>query len=666
MLAGTAGISWAELVDPLAALVSAGIVRDDGGVSFVHPLVAEAVRSSLSAAESGRLHERAVGALQLRSASAWELAPHVVAGAVGVHPGAVGLLRDAARWALAAGAPEAAVAYLDRALAEVDPGDDPAPLRLELGQAKLQAGDPSATEELGRAIELSRDSRTRATARTGLSVALFVSGDFVRSIQTLEEGIDEAAREDPELARRMEAHLLVNLSMAGPGLSDVPTSISERVTGLRSARHPRPSLADRLVLCALAYEERNGGGRAADAIAPADQGLADGTLLAAEGPGSPCFYIAIAALVGCDELERAVALLTVALGEARRLASVTGFCYASLWRGAANPRRGRLLEAEADARAALDTGDRQSVTGVAPAGAVLALSLGAQGRLDEASAAVNAIPEPNPTSLTTFWPLHSRAILNLAAGDYEAATRDLERCQELYERIWGLVAWRKPAIGFLQHRSLLGRALLGLGKIDSARAVVEEERPLALALGTHRAIGVNLHTAALLERGEAQIDAFKRATDELARSQSRLEYADALCDFGAALRRANRRSEARGPLREVVALARAARAKPLQDRAVQVLKATGERVSRPDVAGVDALTASEQRIASMASAGASNRDIAQSLFVTIKTVETHLAHVYRKLDLSGRSELPAALGDRVTSRESLLDAHLSAAGQPIA
>jgi DNA-binding CsgD family transcriptional regulator len=665
-LAGTAGVGGAELGDLLAALVGAGIVRSDDRVSFVHPLVAEAVRASLGSAERARLHEQAVHVLQQRGASAWELAPHVMTGAVGAHPGVMGVLRQAARWALATGAPEAAVTYLNRAQAELDPGDDPASLLLELGGAKLQSGDPTATEQLGRAIELGRDARTRAMARTALSVALFAGGQFMSSIQVLEQGIDEVAPEDPELARRMEANLLVNFNAAGPGLSDPPASISERVTRMRSARYPRPSLSGRLALCALAYEERLGGGHAADAIALADQGLGDGTVLSAEGPASPSFYNAIITLVSCDELERAAAILTVALGEARRLASVTGFCYASLWRGAANLRRGQLLESEADARAALDSGPQQSLTSVAPASAILALSLIAQGRLDEARATANEIPEPNPTSAFTFWRLYSRAILNLARGEYEAAARDLERGRELYDRIAGLVAWRKPVIGIFEQRSLLAQALLGLGEIDSARALVEEERPLAHALGTHRAIGVNLHTAGLLARGEAQLQTLKRATEELGRSQSRLEYAEALCDYGAALRRANRRSEARAPLREARQLARGARAKPLHDRAVQELRATGERIGRTDATGVDALTASEQRIASMAATGASNHDIAQALFVTVKTVETHLGHVYQKLGVTGRRQLAHALGEPGTSPESRLDAQLAQAHQPIA
>ena len=210
------------------------------------------------------------------------------------------------------------------------------------------------------------------------------------------------------------------------------------------------------------------------------------------------------------------------------------------------------------------------------------------------------------------------------------------------------------AAAFLAHERGSGSATS-----DGARALVDEELPLARALGTHRAIGMSLHTAGLLEHGDARIQMLKHATDELAHSQSRLEYAQALYDYGAALRRANRRSQARVPLQTALAISREARAGPLRDRAAQELKATGARVSRPGLTGVDALTASEHRIASMAGGGMSNRDIAQALFVTVKTVEMHLGRAYNKLNLNGRTQLAAALGDRAMPSESELGTRIA-------
>ncbi|MDX6642767.1 MAG: hypothetical protein QOD76_729 [Solirubrobacteraceae bacterium] len=109
------------------------------------------------------------------------------------------------------------------------------------------------------------------------------------------------------------------------------------------------------------------------------------------------------------------------------------------------------------------------------------------------------------------------------------------------------------------------------------------------------------------------------------------------------MRRANRRADAREPLRESLALAGRCGATVLAQRAHDELAATGEKL-RPLVAsGADSLTPSERRIAGMASDGMTNRAIAQALFLTVKTVETHLSNAYRKLDIRSRSELPAAL-----------------------
>ena len=663
-LAGTAAVGAVELEDVLAGLARAGIVRYEGRVSFVHPLVADAVRASLSSSESARLHERAVRALAERGASPRELAPHVLAGGVGAHPDAVGLLRDSARWALAAGAPEAAVHYLDRAVAELNPGDDLAPVLLEAGKARVQAGDPGARADLGRAIELAADVRTRATARIALSVVLFAAGEDARSIEILDEGLDEVAAEDPELAERMEAHLLSNIEVAGPSLVRFPRTVGERVTRARSARKSRETVAGRLVLCALAYEELAGGGAADDVLRLAERALANDELLHAEGPACMPLYRAVAALSLCDELERAADTVTRALAEARRLGSPTAFVWASAWRALANLRLGRLVEAEADARAGLDSDDQYlSGYGLRLARMWLAGSLTVQGRFDEARTELSQVPEPDPPSVVSYALVEMRARFHLACGEYEAAARDFDLHRRLDAPTAGLVEWRRPASGFVNYRVLGARALIGLGELDGARELLDEELPLARALGTHRAIGMTLHTAGLLDHGEVRIQALKRATEELALSQSRLEYAEALCDYGAALRRANHRSEARTPLQAALAIAREARAQPLRDRAAQELKATGVRISRPGLTGVDALTASEHRIAFMAATGMHNRDIAQALFVTIKTVETHLGHIYAKLNLTGRTELAAALGRGSTSAESLLDAPLASAAR---
>ena len=147
-----------------------------------------------------------------------------------------------------------------------------------------------------------------------------------------------------------------------------------------------------------------------------------------------------------------------------------------------------------------------------------------------------------------------------------------------------------------------------------------------------------------IEGGENGLRLLSEAADVLERAPSRLEHARALVELGAALRRSNRRADARGPLRAGLDLADRCGATKLSERARTELRASGARPRREALSGPAALTPSERRIADMAASGLSNPEIAQSLFVTVKTVEGHLSGVYRKLDVRSRTELGDALG----------------------
>jgi DNA-binding NarL/FixJ family response regulator len=143
--------------------------------------------------------------------------------------------------------------------------------------------------------------------------------------------------------------------------------------------------------------------------------------------------------------------------------------------------------------------------------------------------------------------------------------------------------------------------------------------------------------------GSAGLALLEEAVALLDGSPARLQRAQALSDLGSALRRANRRAEARRPLREALELARRCGASALAKWVHDELEASGEKVRRYTPIGVDSLTASERRVAEMAASGMTNRQIAQALFVTVKTIETHLRATYDKLGISSRRELPDAL-----------------------
>ena len=159
--------------------------------------------------------------------------------------------------------------------------------------------------------------------------------------------------------------------------------------------------------------------------------------------------------------------------------------------------------------------------------------------------------------------------------------------------------------------------------------------------GAPRTVGMSLRALGLVEGGQAGELLLREAVELLAHSPARLEHARALVDLGALLRRGNSRSEARKLLRQGVELAHRCGATALVTR--EELAATGAHPRTILLSGLDALTASERRVAQMAADDLSNKEIAQALFVTVKTVEQHLGRVYRKLDISSRRELAAAL-----------------------
>jgi DNA-binding CsgD family transcriptional regulator len=148
-----------------------------------------------------------------------------------------------------------------------------------------------------------------------------------------------------------------------------------------------------------------------------------------------------------------------------------------------------------------------------------------------------------------------------------------------------------------------------------------------------------------LAGGRAGLQDLGQAVAKLERSPAALERARALADLGAALRRANRRSDAREPLQRARELAHRCGAVALASRAERELRATGSRPRRLALSGSDALTPSERRVAALAASGLANREIAQQLFVTVNTVESHLRAAYLKLGIKSRKQLRSTLSE---------------------
>jgi DNA-binding CsgD family transcriptional regulator len=232
---------------------------------------------------------------------------------------------------------------------------------------------------------------------------------------------------------------------------------------------------------------------------------------------------------------------------------------------------------------------------------------------------------------------YARGCLRAATGDHEAAVTDLLGLGAVATS-WGIV---NPAA--IPWRSAAALSHSALGDSAAARRLAGEEIGLARRWGAAREIGVALRAAGLAEGGERGIELLTEAVIVLRGSTARLELARALLDLGAAHRRAGARGTARDLLRESLDLAHGLGGHALAGRARDELVAAGGRPRRDAIRGRDSLTPSELRVAELAAAGRTNRQIAQALFVTQRTVENHLTSTYAKLGITARPELGAAL-----------------------
>ena len=235
--------------------------------------------------------------------------------------------------------------------------------------------------------------------------------------------------------------------------------------------------------------------------------------------------------------------------------------------------------------------------------------------------------------------LHARARLALAEGDFERAHADAVQAGA------ARAAQGRPNPTWTRWRATAALALAHLGRRDEAAALAEEELALARAFGAPAPIAGALVARAVAEPDDAaRMDAVRgRRSDVLDGQFAALESVRARLELGT---RARPHGSARGGARSAAAGARRGRpvgAVLLARRARRELVATGLRPRRAALHGVCALTPRQREICGLAADGHSNRAIAQQLFLSIKTVETHLAVGYRKLEITSRRALRDAL-----------------------
>ncbi|GIF76678.1 ATP-binding protein [Asanoa siamensis] len=624
----------AVLADTLRA---AGILAPTETLALAHPIVATALHDGLGPGERGVRHARAARLLAADGGDPARAAPHLLRAAPAGDPAAVALLRAAAERSTARGAPEAAATFLRRALAE-PPGDPEvdAAIRLDLALALAAERRPGATELAREVVARIHAPAARADAALRCGRGLALTGDGAAAIELYRMVLDDPAGVPEPALARLEAELVA------------AAWTDRRTLPLLRAALRRPRTAVPLWRVNAATAAVFAGGTAADCHALLDPVL-DDDLLAAE-PDSLLPTVATIGLILVEDLDRVRAMCRAAVVAAEERGWPSTAAHGRFLLAHALLAAGEVGPAAAEAGAAVAF----KLRGATPAGALqwalapLVDALVEAGRPAEAEAALAEARELPPDAVSTPMVLQSRARLRLVQGRPREALEDLREAGVRWAAAEvvhpGLVTWRADAVA----------PLLALGERTEAARLVREHAELAERAGTAGPRAAALRAAALLDRG-GRIDLLRAAVRETAGSPARLAYAYALFDLGCALRRANQRTEAREPLRAALDIAAAGGAQRLAGRARDELHAAGARPRRDAVRGPDALTDGEQRVADLAARGLTNREIAERLTVSRRTVETHLAHAYQKLRIHSRAAPTAArcrrrASDRGTAR----------------
>ncbi|MGE4427089.1 MAG: AAA family ATPase [Solirubrobacteraceae bacterium] len=630
-VAAVAGLDTAATGAAIDALVAAEILRSGSPCEFLHPTMRAAVHDDTPPSARAAMHARAAQTLGRAGEPPGVLAAHLLLADPAGDRATVTTLRAAAAIAIGQGAPEQARRYLRRALREPPEDGSYAAVLTELGDTEWLAGEELdvAVEHLTDALERTTDLAERPQRALALHRALFAVGRVIDAVDLLEaelERIDGIL--DPDVVLRVEAEL-ASIALLHPdtvGRAGTRLAAHERLPG----RTPTELLQLANVAC-----WKWARGTAEETVAFARRSLADARIQAADPSDAMPIYEALWALAHTDELELAGTVLKDTLADARARGSVFGITTSCSLLTLLALRAGDTATAVAEAHAAARL---PGLSGFVrpPLFGYLARALVWRGDPDGAEQAIDESGcGPDLPEFVCLNPVFgARGHLRLAQGRIDEALADFRELGARSARV-GL---RNPEDGW---RLGAVEALVRLDRRTEAVAVAREQLELAHAWGTTSAVGVAAHALAVAE--DADVDAFVAAERTLAASSARLEHARCLVDLGVRLRHDGRRTEAREPLRRGLEMARRCGAEPLTRRAHDELLVAGARPRRLMFSGVDALTPSEQRVARMAADGRTNREIAQELFVTPKTVENQLGRVYGKLGVASRSALPEAL-----------------------
>jgi DNA-binding CsgD family transcriptional regulator len=620
-------------------LVRLGMLATASPPTFAHSLVREALYQAMPTARRNEAHDRAAQLLTQAGATAERVASHVLHTTPQGKQRRVKSLLLAARAARDRGVPEGAAVYLARARAEPPVSELRSEVSRELGNCEAYSLQFSEAEQhLREAVELAMTPVQRALSSFSLARFRNACGEPEDAIGILAAAAAELPPgTNPVLSVRLAAELVGFARLPVSGQAAHRAWLAQFERGLDQGRQVWAPYPDVLAAQQAVEEAGRDGGQAATARLLGERALSGGHL----SPDQSGLYTATTALLVAGAMESAERYLEAALDQAssRGLALPVALIQATLSRAAFI--RGDLAEAEARVAAALGAvaGSHFALPVLRAVQVEVALELGDAAVAAEALAASGAAGQADiPDSCFCLGLLYARARVKLARDDYPAALADFLECGRRY------LAWA-PALLEFPWRSGAAQALLRVGQAAEAERLVAQELALARSFGAPRQLGIALTSAASMAGGTEGGLLAAEAIEVLEASPARLDLARALEVSGDCLASAGQRAQARMAFRRALQVALECRASATTDRIRQRLAAGGGRPPRLWLTGVHALTPTERRVARLAADDMTNREIAETLFVTEKTVETHLHSVYRKLDASARWQLAAKLGD---------------------
>jgi DNA-binding CsgD family transcriptional regulator len=618
-------------IDAIAAeeTLRAERVLDATAYAFIHPLVAAAAREGMRATDTAEVHARAAALLTDEGADDQRVAEHLVHAPPRGDPSVVATLRRAAEAARRLGVPASAARLLARALAEPPAPEVVDTVEFERGRALLDAGDEAGAGVLEALLRRGPEASVQVDAARHLARRLALRGRGADAVGVLRAVLETLADTEREL--RLE--LLVELAFVG------------------SSEHGR----DEQALQAMAAEaELSPGGTPAQRMLSAtvhvfgrqDPAQATGTardLLAQRlhrdfrggfAVGSITFW-ATGTLMAADALDEVEQAMDDLLADAAADAAPDLIAGAHWQHAQIAYLRGDLPRCELEASAAIEAGGDFARRLATP---WLVMALTEQGRLDEAERLLGAagMLGQMPPGVMVIAALGARGRLRLAQGDPSRTVEDLAAAVDRNTAA-GLERVEPP------WRPLLAEALVLAGRTEDAADAAAAYGQLAAAWDTPRAQGHAARMRALAAPRAQAIPLLEEACTQFAASHARLEHARSLAELGARRRAAGDRRAARAILRDAHDIAHACGATALCERTRAELLLAGGRPRPPAGAGAEALTPGERRVAELAAQGATNREIAQRLYLSPKTIEMHLRSAYRKLDLPGRDGLASAL-----------------------